>query len=842
VAAVQHDPDITRPWLEYLFTRTFDYPMPLAGIPDYLNTGTTRDGTSWIGSWFYSAAGGRGLEIAPLLSDYVEASGATQYDLTDFREYPKVLTSCQWSLENRVAGTYPMQIGDVNGPTVDYLHWFDSGAAAMRLGWQWTQDPRFAFFLKYYWGRETETEEQWNAIEHAAATVPRHPWFANRSRVLSQWAGVLESGTEHDDFRFRRAVTIRVGLGYGHAQNDTLDLNLFAHGCVLAASGGQRPAYGVPPCPASFTHNLVEVNGTGHHREASWTGHSWIRTLADVPGSAFLTAESVPPETHPDVNLYRRHVALIDVDEGKPSASPTAVTMIRPDTKLPRDVVTPNSYVFDVFRVAGGRVHTYCFHGGQNDELTHNVADAEPVAAPEPEHPSFEQSYLRKWWIAPEHKWSGTGSDHVQATWRLSREPREFAFDGNAYAKQLGGYSGGKVSHTFKSTPAEQANLKANYDPDAPTKHTRLHVLGQPDARVLGAMWASPKSRNHFDQLFVQKRTGEPGPPLESVFVAVIEPYAGNPILETVRQLSVDQTTADALRAVAVELQTRNGHRDVLFSDGRPGNSRKVGDLELSGEFAYVSTDTAGLRLATVVGGNKLATPEISLELSTAEYRAEIVRIDYLERTATLSTSLPAQLLDGTFFEVGTDVHRTSLETTDVDGQTLHFRKSPEIVTSRVLSIDESSGVLEASLGLPPGGLVVRGMADGLTAATDDRTQLFRCTYLGGSRERGYRYKLSGAPVRKTDFPRLGTLRILEFGPGDVVRAAAWASVRRTAPNTLELTANVPVTVRFRATTAEYSADGKRWHALRAQTKDGWLTTQLTEVLLGSGRLRLRTK
>jgi hypothetical protein len=36
-------------------------------------------------------------------------------------------------------------------------------------------------------------------------------------------------------------------------------------------------------------------------------------------------------------------------------------------------VTLPASYVMDVFRVAGGKRHTYCFHGGVDDGFTANV-------------------------------------------------------------------------------------------------------------------------------------------------------------------------------------------------------------------------------------------------------------------------------------------------------------------------------------------------------------------------------------------------------------------------------------------------------------------------------------
>ena len=48
-----HDNDFTRPWMEWLFAKTFSYPQPVSGIQDYMIRGTGRGGRSPIGSYSY---------------------------------------------------------------------------------------------------------------------------------------------------------------------------------------------------------------------------------------------------------------------------------------------------------------------------------------------------------------------------------------------------------------------------------------------------------------------------------------------------------------------------------------------------------------------------------------------------------------------------------------------------------------------------------------------------------------------------------------------------------------------------------------------------------------------
>ena len=61
-----------------------------------------------------------------------------------------------------------------------------------------------------------------------------------------------------------------------------------------------------------------------------------------------------------------------------------------------------------------------------------------------------------------------------------------------------------------------------------------------------------------------------------SAFVALVEPYAGQPFITAQRTLPVTGNEADALRAVAVEVKTANGRTDLCFADGRPEKTRRV--------------------------------------------------------------------------------------------------------------------------------------------------------------------------------------------------------------------------------------------------------------------------
>lgn len=152
---------------------------------------------------------------------------------------------------------------------------------------------------------------------------------------------------------------IRIGHGVGHSHFDGLHLQIHAHGLPMTVDGVQRGGYSEPGDRNTRVHNTVEVNGK------NWLGHSWVRALTDSEDAPYIRVRGAHSYAE---KLFERQVALIDVDEGKGSSQNLTPEQMGPEPKgLPKGVVTPNSYVFDVFRVGGGSLHRYCFHATVND-------------------------------------------------------------------------------------------------------------------------------------------------------------------------------------------------------------------------------------------------------------------------------------------------------------------------------------------------------------------------------------------------------------------------------------------------------------------------------------------
>jgi hypothetical protein len=160
------------------------------------------------------------------------------------------------------------------------------------------------------------------------------------------------------------------------------------------------------------------------------------------------------------------------------------------------------------------------------------------------------------------------------------------------------------------------------------------------------------------------------------------------------------------------------------------------------------------------------------------------------------------------------------------------------IVTGKLVSIQ--MGANEDN-GMKP------GMINGLRASNEAMTKWWNCEYIGGSRDDGYLYKLTGGPISEQDFPINGAIRIWEIGDGDTAKLATFAGIRRhpVFEDLCEITANVPFRIAIPEKqfpgTLEVSTDRITWTPLKTRSDNGMVTIEVSEETLGSGYLYLRT-
>lgn len=792
VAALLGDSSVTDDWMEWLAGRAFVYPFTTAGMADILITCCKRDGSRYYIRKAGIYAEDRGaVQYAESLDAYLRAGGNPRYNLANPKRYPKPLARCYSQIAGMVAGVQYLRIGASGSPADGLAASYPFLLESAGSGFRWSSDPAFAFALVHGRGRKDETDAEWQALTDAAAKAKRAPWLENRSRVILPLAAVLESGAQHDDHRFRRAASLRVGVRNKKPQNDALDLQVAAHGLPATTSAGGirktrsggRPEKETPKediVLASAGMNLVVVDNEPN------TGHAWVSAMSDAPGARYVNAEMVRDGA---AKLYRRSIALIDVDEGEGS-KPLPPAQQLPGAELPKGVVTANSYVFDVVRVTGGKRHSYQFHATTNESLQWNVDD-EKQALDDPvligfNHPKFKYD--------SEQKFAGKAPTVLEATWQLRR--LKTGQDPNNSKKKR------------KYAGTEEALLGKNFDPASPARFTRLHLFDVAGAEARRADYIHHSGGKYKYQSFRTVVTNvlisRSGNNLESAFAAIIEPYAGKPFITAKKELTVRDNESDALRAIALEIELApgpgqpSGRIDLCFADGRPEKTRQVGAHRVAAEFAYYSADEKGLRQATLTGGTLLEGPGVKLVVGKRERTGKVVSVDYPSRTFLIDALWPAR--DGAnVFEIGLPGHMTTYTARRVApaaaGTAITVSEGADYYRSQVISVDAAAGTVNCALDFPHTPLP--GLDKNWIASDDEMKAFWRATVLEDGAFKLVPIAVAGVPVpvSAAAFGKTRRLRLWEYGPGDTVRQSTSVSLQRLGDGVFELRADVDVKV-----------------------------------------------
>lgn len=463
------------------------------------------------------------------------------------------------------------------------------------------------------------------------------------SRVLGGFGvAILEDGQDEPNPAMKRAVAVRTGLGVGHAHQDTLNLDITALGARLAADLGGRDEgsnSGRPNMRWNRVHNLVEVDEKNFMNvvPGSTTGATgWTRLFSPVPGAQVMINDA-RATSHPQVSLYERTTAMIDGP---------IVNGLAP------------IYVFDVFRVAGGKSHTFNFHGAESSDFKINahMKPAESEAA---------LRFLDKYKNGT--KQEGKAPGVLEATWWLKGE-MQGSWLGVGNANQW--------------------------------RHTHLMLFDQQGADVFQGNATSERYAYDFPFISVQKR-GEEG--MQSTFVSVVETYAGEPFIESKKSLKVTPNEGDARSASAIEVLLKDGRRDMLFADGHPDQVRTVeGGLTVTGEFAFYSEDADGLRQMHLAGGMQLKKGNIGIAVKQREYSGKIGSVNYADRALAINAPLPVGALKGEVALLGNADHPSEFNLEGAaqlaNGARIETAETPQFYQSKIVQIDPKTSSVACEL------------------------------------------------------------------------------------------------------------------------------------------------
>jgi len=154
--------------------------------------------------------------------------------------------------------------------------------------------------------------------------------------------------------------------------------------------------------------------------------------------------------------------------------------------------------------------------------------------------------------------------------------------------------------------------------------------------------------------------------------------------------------------------------------------------------------------------------------------------------------------------------------------------------------VDEEAGVVRTAIRKPVG---IFGFESRFVASNEQMTKFWRAEmHEGGRRDPSHPIKLTGAPVSAKDFEPAGALRLWEYGVGDTVRMATYASLRRTGPGLFALESDVDVTLSLPGRTLSISPGGKAWKALPVRRVGGRVEATVPLDALRAGRAFLRVE
>ena len=364
-----------------------------------------------------------------------------------------------------------------------------------------------------------------------------------------------------------RAFWLDYDTGERHSHIDGMNIGLFAKGLDLMPEFGYPPVqfggWGSPRAlwvRKTAAHNTVVVDGKDQDNPRS--RHKG-RTTLWVDGNRFRAIRASAPEFY-GIDRYERTVALVDISDA-------------------------DSYLLDVFHVAGGSDHAkfqHCYFGAVN------VFGLSLQAAEDYGHDTIMRNFAVD--RSPEPGW--------QIEWKIEDRYNYISNDSDV-----------RVRYTDLTTDAEATVAKG---------------------------WISPSSFNvkaetWIPRLMVRRRTDTV--PLVSTFVSIIEPYEGSSNIASILRLQLMKESGSPFddSYSAVEVMLTDGRRDVIIaSDAKksPVGEMKIvrseQEVQFDGDLCFVRCNSRGLvTCVAMCGGSELSCGDLVVTLNEGAGFVEL-RVD----------------------------------------------------------------------------------------------------------------------------------------------------------------------------------------------------------------------
>ncbi|MDF2668104.1 MAG: heparinase, partial [Paenibacillus sp.] len=375
----------------------------------------------------------------------------------------------------------------------------------------------------------------------------------------------------------QRGAFLRYGPTLNHGHLDELGVLLYASGRELSFD----PGYGMAHYRYGWqfqtvSHLTVTVNEKSQLSQDSAGGS--LNFFVTVPGLSAADVSDEGAYAAEGVSVYQRMLAVIDVSESR-------------------------SYWIDLFRVQGGLVRDYSFHGRGTTFLSQGL-DWSPS-----ESGSVE---------SPQHNWGSQIKGDGKIT---GFEQEDFFFEppGNGY---------GFLGHPRRAYP-QQAWSCTWSNPST----IRLTMLPEKNRQVIAADGPEPMGGVAY---VLARDSGEQ----PSRFVSVIEAgdESGFVLAEPMDILALDEYGQIEPVGIALSVQgiQDEKYRDYVLSTTDCSiflaRDRMAGGRELRTDaaFAMLRVDDQGSLLqAHLTNGTCLVAEELELRLEHSRYEGKIISVDY---------------------------------------------------------------------------------------------------------------------------------------------------------------------------------------------------------------------
>jgi hypothetical protein len=270
-----------------------------------------------------------------------------------------------------------------------------------------------------------------------------------------------------------------------------------------------------------------------------------------------------------------------------------------------------------------------------------------------------------------------------------------------------------------------------------------------------------------------------------SEFVALWQPFEGEPFIEKVERLPVEGANEpEGFEPVAIRVTLAGNQVDTLIYTFDPDAKLRIGDIEFQGSFGYVSEQNGKLRCMHLVNGRCLTKGGDGIKNATPSYRAKITAADLADYRLTLDTPLPADgTLDGRQMNIlSGGEHRTSYRIARVlpPGNIVQLDQSSKIFQSKLESVGSAAKKITCEIA-PPTEAVRKfppGYYNGALLTDESRTARYRVVRVDK------KDICLDRPPNEADFQTLDSfgrrmVHIFDFGEGDEITVPMSIFMRR---------------------------------------------------------------